>query len=100
MASTPLLFPKAPFLLPAIGALIVGLFFLRRVPESGGEGIPEYIITVNKGSGRLSPLVTLLKYPATLITLGFFGSGGVVGPLARIGAGAGSFLVEKILSPL
>jgi len=90
---------RAPFLLPIAGALIVGLLFLRKVPESGGEGIPEYIIKVNRGTGNLSPLVTLLKYPATLITLGLYGSGGLVGPLARIGAGAGSFLAEKILSP-
>ncbi len=90
IAASPRWIPRVPFLLPFTGALIVGVLFLRRVPESGGEGIPSYLASVNRGNGRLNLAATVLKFPATIVTLGSYGSGGIVGPLARICAGIGS----------
>lgn len=79
-------------LIPVAGALAVGLLILRKVPEAGGEGIPSYIASVDFAEGRMDLAATILKFPATVITLGFLGSGGTVGPLARIGGGLGSLL--------
>lgn len=81
---------RAPFILPLLGSVIVGTLFLRRVPGSGGEGIPSYLRSVNAGTGRLGLAATVLKFPATIITLGSYCSGGIIGPLARICAGVGS----------
>lgn len=89
-AAAPGWIPRAPFILPLLGAVIVGTLFLRRVPGSGGEGIPSYLRSVNAGTGRLDLMATVLKFPATIITLGSYCSGGIVGPLARISAGVGS----------
>jgi CIC family chloride channel protein len=90
IASSPHWIPTAPFILPLLGSVIVGTILLRRVPESGGEGIPSYLRSVNTGTGRLNLTATVLKFPATIITLGSYCSGGIVGPLARICAGVGS----------
>ena len=73
--ATPRLLPRAPFLLPVIGALITGSLILKRVPGAGGEGIPSYIAAANKKWGHFNTATTVLKFPATLITLGFYGSG-------------------------
>jgi len=90
LAAAPRWIPRAPFIVPLLGAVIVGTLLVRRVPEAGGEGIPSYLRSVNAGTGRLSLAATALKFPATIVTLGSYCSGGIVGPLARICAGAGS----------
>lgn len=88
--------PAALSLLPAAGALLCGALILRQVPEAGGEGIPGYLIGVNRRNGFFNASATLLKIPATLITLGFGGSGGIVGPLVRINAGMGGLIVRLL----
>ncbi|UCF06453.1 MAG: chloride channel protein [bacterium] len=99
IARSPALLPRAPYLIPIVGAFLVGILFLRWKPGSGGEGIPSYIIGVNRDWGRFDPVSTVLKFPATIVTLGFHGSGGIVGPLARINAGLSSLLVRWITRP-
>ncbi|MBN1885891.1 MAG: chloride channel protein [Candidatus Krumholzibacteriota bacterium] len=89
--------PRGAFLLPIAGAALVGATILRRVPGAGGEGIPSYLLAVNQGRGMLDGAATILKFPATVITLGSGCSGGIVGPLARMGAGIGS-LVARLLA--
>jgi CIC family chloride channel protein len=95
--TVPLLARRFSPVTPVIGALLVGSFIIRFVPGAGGEGTPDYLATVNKGDGRLSLRDTLLKFPATVLTLGLYCSGGIVGPLLRMGAGAGVSLVGCIL---
>ncbi|MBU8921674.1 MAG: chloride channel protein [Bacteroidales bacterium] len=87
-------FSFSPYLLPIAGGLVCGLFILKSAPGAGGEGIPSYLIAVNRDRGMMSLRDTILKIPATIITLGFFGSGGIVGPLSRIGAGIGCHLTR------
>ncbi|GEM_PF-545631 len=91
------LIPFAEFLTPMAGALLVGSIIIRRFPGAGGEGTNDYIYAVNHKGGRLSLADTLLKFPATILTLGFHGSGGIVGPLLRIGAGLSSFFAGSAL---
>lgn len=97
---SPGLISRAPQLVPVLGALLVGSLFLRWLPSTGGEGIPAYIFGVNREQGKFRILDSVLKFPATIITLGFHGSGGIVGPLARINGGISSFLVEHLFRPL
>lgn len=75
------------FLLPALGAIIVGNALYALEPEASGEGIPSYIRAVNQRGGFLRLRSTLFKYLAALLTLSFRGSGGVVGPTCRVTAG-------------
>ena len=79
--------------LPFAAAILVGWLILRKNPFAGGEGIQFYITAVNLRGGKLSRRATIVRFPATLITLTMFGSGGIVGPLARMCAGAGSWVV-------
>ncbi len=93
---TPRIFAFAPWLAPVGGALATGLLVLRFAPGAGGEGIPRYLIAVNRDHGRISARDTFLKIPATLVTLGTCGCGGIVGPLTRIGAGIGSHVTGLV----
>jgi CIC family chloride channel protein len=89
---------RAWLVMPFAAAIFVGLFILRKNPFAGGEGMQYYITAVNLRDGKLSRKATILRFPATLLTLTMFGSGGVVGPLARICAGAGSWIVSNTVS--
>lgn len=93
---TPRIFPFAPYLTPLLGALLVGTLILRSFPGAGGEGTPSYLLAINRDRGKISLADTILKIPASLISLGFHGSGGIVGPLARIGSGVGSHLAKGV----
>ena len=97
---TALLIPRVTFLLPVAGALITGSLILRFFPGAGGEGVPLYLLAVNRDGGRFRLIDTLLKFPATILTLGTFGSGGIVGPLIRICSGFTSFASGRLLAPL
>jgi CIC family chloride channel protein len=91
------LLPHAEFLLPAAGALVTGSLILRFRPCAGGEGVPMYIIAVNRDGGRMKLLETILRFPATVLTLGSFGSGGIVGPLIGMGSGVTSSFSRWLL---
>ncbi|MGM0484706.1 MAG: chloride channel protein, partial [Candidatus Krumholzibacteriota bacterium] len=88
------------FLVPVAGAALTGLVILRYFPGAGGDGTNSYIEAVNDGSGSFRGADTFMKIPATLITLGFYGSGGIVGTLSRIGAGLTSALCTRCVSLL
>ncbi len=95
-----LLIPRVTFLLPVAGALVTGSLILRFYPGAGGEGVPLYLLAVNRDGGRFRLIDTALKFPATILTLGAFGSGGIVGPLIRICSGFTSFASGALLAPL
>jgi CIC family chloride channel protein len=97
---TVLYLPRMQYLSPAAGALVVGFLILRFFPGAGGEGVPSYIVAVNLNHGRQRIIESTLRFPAAVLTLGSFGSGGIVGPLIGIGSGFMSFAAERILSPL
>lgn len=94
------LLPHARFLLPVLGAFLVGSTILRWIPGAGGEGVPSYILGANRNDGRLSLPGTILKLPASVLTLGLYGSGGIVGPLVRICSGMVSSIVDRMLRSL
>ncbi len=77
-----------PVLWCSAGAAIVTLIIYKLRPDAIVEGIPSYIKEMCENNGCLPAGQTIMKFAAAVITLGTFGSGGVVGPLGRITAGA------------
>jgi len=75
------------YLYPVFGALVCGLIIYRICPGSAGEGMPAYMRAVNTENGNLSLKATVCKFFATLFTLGFGGSGGIIGPMVRVNSG-------------
>ena len=80
-------------LLPAIGALIVGLFIVR-YPDIRGNGIPEVIEAVIFKGGNIPGRFAVIKTVATAITIGSGGSVGREGPIGFIGAAMTSLLAR------
>jgi CIC family chloride channel protein len=86
-----------------IGAFLVGLVVYRIAPGAAGEGIPAYLQSLRTEGATLSLKDTVLKYPAALLTLGLFGSGGLVGPVGRVAAGTSqgfTLLFQRLLPDL
>ena len=85
-----------PYMFPVLGGLVVGLVIHRIDPAASGEGAPTYINSAQRRGGYLESKTSLLCLLGTVITLGFGGSGGFVGPACLYGGGAGSFLFRKL----
>lgn len=91
-----LLSTGVPVPLAAIAAaLIVGGLVYRVSPDAAGEGIPSYLYALNRAHARFPLRVTLMKFPAAVITLMGFGSGGVVGPVGRVTSGLASLIGSR-----
>ncbi len=88
------------FLVPVGGALVSGGLILRYFPGAGRDGTLSYIISVNRNGGKFEAADTIMKIPATLITLGSYGSGGIVGTLSRIGAGISALTCPALVQLL
>ncbi len=77
---------------PIVGALAAGWLIHRFEKRAGGEGVPEYIRSVNKLGGDMRWTMPAVKAAATLLTVGSGGSGGLVGPSSIVGGGSGSVI--------
>jgi CIC family chloride channel protein len=94
------LFVMVPFFLghmgwiltPILGAFIVAAIVVRYAPEAKGHGVPEVMVAYTQHEGVIRPRIPLLKSLASAICIGSGGSCGREGPIAQIGAGAGSSL--------
>ncbi len=81
------------FLVPAVtllGGLIAGFLVYRFAPEAEGVGTDQAIKAFHEGDAIIRPRVPLLKLLASALTIGSGGTSGREGPIAQIGAGAGS----------
>lgn len=78
-------------LIPTAGGLLVGcVFWLTRVTEAEGEGVPEVIEALAVRHGNIRPVVAPVKILAAALTLGSGGSAGREGPVIQIGSAIGS----------
>jgi CIC family chloride channel protein len=75
---------------------VLGFVLFRFAPDAAGEGIPTYLHALNNNDGRIAIRGTLVKFPATILTLAGGGSGGLVGPAGRFTSGVLSFLSELV----
>lgn len=77
-------------LAPVLGALPAGWMIARYAGEAKGHGVPEVMEAVALRGGRIRPVVPVIKYFASALTIGSGGSAGAEGPIVQIGAGLGS----------
>ena len=76
--------------LPAGGALLVGLITYFFAREAKGHGVPEVMDAIARRDGLIRPRVALAKAIASALTIGSGGSAGTEGPIIQIGAAIGS----------
>ncbi len=79
---------------PVLGGLAVAFIVVRYAPEAKGHGVPEVIESYVLKDGKMRLRVPLLKSLASAICIGSGGSCGREGPIAQIGAGAGSAIAK------
>ncbi len=85
---------------PAIGGLIIGPIIYLAASETKGHGVPEIMEAVRTRGGRIRPRVALVKPLVSAICIGSGGSAGREGPIAQIGASAGSAIGQILgISP-
>jgi chloride channel protein, CIC family len=75
---------------PVVGGLIYGPLVARFAPEARGHGVPEVMLAVARGGGRIRPQVSLVKALASALCIGSGGSVGREGPIVQIGSALGS----------
>ena len=81
----------------AVGAAaLVGLLIYRLAPGAAGEGVPAYLRAVRGPESDLPLRDTIMKYPAAILTLGCYGSGGAVGPIGRVTAGLSQWATRHL----
>ena len=77
-------------LLPAAGALLVGLITYYFAREAKGHGVPEVMDAIARKDSVIRPRVAIAKTVASALTIGSGGSAGTEGPIIQIGAALGS----------
>ena len=85
--------------IPVIGGLIYGPLIYRYAREARGHGVPEVMIAVAEGGGRIRPQVAAVKSVASAICIGAGGSVGREGPIVQIGSALASSLGQWIRMP-
>jgi CIC family chloride channel protein len=83
------------WLMPALGALGAGLLS-RSAPETRGGGADAIIEAFHSRRGYVRRRVPLMKGLASVLTLGFGGSGGREGPTMQMGGAIGSIIAQYL----
>lgn len=86
-------------IVPVIGGLIYGPLVARFAPEARGHGVPEVMLAVARGGGRIRPRVAAVKAIASATCIGTGGSVGREGPIVQIGSAVGSTLGQALRMP-
>ena len=92
---TNLVLPARTYLIPAVtalGGLLGGLIIYFLAPEAAGVGTDAAIKAFHRGGANIRSRVPFIKLITSAITIGTGGTSGREGPIAQIGAGAGSAL--------
>ncbi|MEA2108874.1 MAG: chloride channel protein [Pseudomonadota bacterium] len=84
-------------LLPMFGGALIVLLEIMFPGQASGYGLPNFLKTINLGSGVLKKRGVLVKMIAPAITIGTGGSAGQEGPIAVIGGTLGS-IVGQVFS--
>lgn len=79
---------------PVAGGLLLGLWHWV-IRDRHGAGVDPVIDAFHNRQGKLPGRLAVTKLVSTTITVGTGGSGGREGPIALIGASAGSWLAER-----
>ncbi len=81
---------KHVIILPAVGAIVVGLFIQWGAHEAKGRGISQVLEAVAVHGGKIRARVVIVKSFASAICIGSGGSAGREGPIVQISATLGS----------
>ena len=82
-------------LVPAVGALIIGLMARYGSEKIRGHGIPEALEAILLGRSRISPKVAILKPISSAISIGTGGPFGAEGPIIMTGGAFGSIFAQQ-----
>ncbi len=82
------------FFVPAVGGLLSGILIYKFAPDAAGAGTDALIDAFHNRGGYISPKSSVVKFLASVLTLGSGGSAGHEGPTAQIGGGMGSLLAR------
>lgn len=86
-------------LAPMAGGLLYGPLVSRFAPEARGHGVPEVMLAVLEGGGRIRPQVPAVKAIASALCIGCGGSVGREGPIVQIGSALGSVVGQVARLP-
>ena len=84
-------------LLPMTGGALIVLLEMLFPGQASGYGLPNFLKTINLGTGVLKKRGVLVKMIAPAITIGTGGSAGQEGPIAAIGGTLG-YIVGQFFS--
>jgi len=76
--------------IPVIGAIIVTFLITKFSYDAKGSGIPQVMKSIIIKKGEISPVVGIIKFISSSISLGSGGSIGIEGPITLIGGSIGS----------
>ena len=85
--------------IPVLGGLLYGPLIYRFAREARGHGVPEVMIAVAEGGGRIRPQVSAVKAVASAVCIGVGGSVGREGPIVQIGSALASSLGQWVKMP-
>ncbi len=83
------------FLVPAVGGLLSGILVYSLAPDAAGTGTDALIDAFHNRGGKIPFRTAVVKFFASILTLGSGGSAGYEGPTAQMGGALGS-LVGRI----
>jgi chloride channel protein, CIC family len=83
-------------LVPVVGAVIVTFLVNNFAPEARGHGVPEVMDAIYYNSGRIRPVVALVKSLASAVAIGSGAAVGREGPIIQIGSAIGSTLGQIV----
>jgi chloride channel protein, CIC family len=86
----------AIILVPVIGAVVVTFLVNNFAPEARGHGVPEVMDAIYYNSGRIRPIVAVVKSLASAVAIGTGAAIGREGPIIQIGSAVGSTLGQLI----
>jgi chloride channel protein, CIC family len=81
---------------PVIGAVVVTFLVNNFAPEARGHGVPEVMDAIYYNSGRIRPVVAVIKSLASAVAIGTGAAIGREGPIIQIGSAVGSTLGQII----
>jgi len=87
-------------LVVAFGGLIAGLLVYTFAPEAEGHGTDAVIGAFHRKGGYISIRGPIIKFLASIATIGFGGSAGREGPMAQIGGGIASVISRVFGAPI
>lgn len=85
--------------LPAGGALAVGMITRFFAGEAKGHGVPEVMDAMYRKGSEIRPRVAAAKAVSSALTIGSGGSAGTEGPIIQIGAAIGSSIGQYLRIP-